>query len=72
MYGKKRPVAIVWYQLYVSGCFMFKFRRVVVTLGRRVTKKKRLGKTRVNHGILHTSFATIDPKCIKLHPCEPM
>ena len=25
MYGKKRPLAILWYQLNVSGGFIFKF-----------------------------------------------
>ena len=25
MCGKKRPLAVLWYQLYVSGVFIFKF-----------------------------------------------
>ena len=31
MYGKRRPLAIVWYQLHVSGGFIFKFTGGVVT-----------------------------------------
>ena len=43
MVGKRRPLAILWHQLHISGGFHFQVHRVVV---RRVTK--RLGKTRVN------------------------
>ena len=59
MYGKCRPLAILWYQLHVSGGFIFKFTGVVTTppLVRRVTKKKKkkLGKPRVNQ----ISFSTV-------------
>ena len=40
MYGKKRHLAILWYQLDVSGGFIFKFTGGMVTpLVRRVTKE---------------------------------
>ena len=49
MYGKKEPVALLWFQLDVwGGGVIFKFRAMVTTpppLVRGVTK--RLGKTRV-------------------------
>ena len=37
MYGKRRPLAILWYQLHVSGGFHFQVHRGGYV--RRVTKK---------------------------------
>ena len=52
MYGKRRPLAILWYQLHVAGGFIFKFTGGEVTTTpphprKTCYKKKRLGKTRV-------------------------
>ena len=47
MYGKWRPLAILWYQLHVSGGFHFQVHRGSGNhpLG-KTCYKKRLGKTR--------------------------
>ena len=52
MYGKRRPLAKLWYQLhirYVAGGFIFKFTGggIITPLG-KTCYKKRLGRTRVN------------------------
>ena len=47
MYEKRRPLAILWYQLNVSGGSVFKFTGGGNPLG-KPCYRKRLGKTRVN------------------------